>query len=236
MIKKLIPIFFLIFIQNVYGNWLLIDDQKVTKHFIDVETIKTNGSIKKVWTHQEYIEPQKGIKSSLLQVEFDCEKQQFHPLYGKSFRELNLEGKSIEDDLSKKTSWKKISKTDDKEFNSYYVFSCFYKPTKTNWVLINRLKKVDQYVDYDTLKRDGNVVTFQEYVNQTIEPQLDGSLSLQSLDIIDCKNETLTLTNLFTYKEKDLQGDLVYFSTYLSDPFKVTDNNYYYDFMKSVCK
>ena len=235
--KKIILFLFLIFVQDAYGKWLLIDDQKVTKHYVDVESIKTNGNVRKIWTHQEYTEPQKGTKSSVLQIELDCEKQLVHPLFAKSYRESNLEGNSVESDVSNKSSWTKISKNDDKEFYLYYMFSCFYKPIKSNWVLFNKSNMMEVYIDKDTLKRDGNSVTIQGYSNILGKTEtLNGIGSLMSLYIFECKNENFLFTNTFTYPQKDLQGNLIdYFLSPPEHTTKPSEDNLYFNLMKFAC-
>jgi len=235
--KKIILFIFLIFVQNAYGKWLLIDDQKITKHFVDIESIKTNGNIRKVWTHQEYSEPQKGIKSSVLQIELDCDKQLVHPLFAKSYRESNLEGNSVESDVSNKSSWIKISKNDDKEFYSYYMFSCFYKPIKSYWSLFSSSNLSELYIDKNTLIRDGNRATIQGYSNILDKKVgLDGVGSLQSLYIFECKDETFKFTNSFSFPQKNLQGNLIdYFISPPEHTIKLSEDNFYYNLMKFAC-
>ena len=241
--KKFIFFILLVFIKNVYANWLLVEDQKSTQYFVDVESIKTNGNIRKIWTHQEYIEPQKGRKSSVLQVEVDCEKQLIHPLFLSSYKEYNLQGNSTDSDLSKKYSWSKVSKNDDIEFYSYYTFGCFYKPIKSNWNLFSNNGYYEIFLDKESLKQNGNNTSLQVYSNilgqlkddDKLNKDMEGIKSMVYTSTFDCKNETLTMGNLFNYSEKDLKGNLLGFSLIQGSPMKPAEGNIYHDLVKSMC-
>jgi hypothetical protein len=224
------------FSHLVMANWILISDTKDQKTYADVMSMKFHGDVVRVWTYQDYSQPNKGSLSVRMLMEIDCKKKLFHPLYITAFKNSNLAGDSENADLSKKVGWEKISQKDS-DATGIEKLACNYQTGTHDWKQINLTEDAQFFSDFNSRIVNGDSVKVTEYQNY-MKPFIDGSYSAKSEIEYDCKKESLKVSYHMTFSGKDLRGELISFTLpdELTKPTGILKNSIMNATMQLVCE
>jgi hypothetical protein len=105
------------------------------------------------------------------------------------------------------------------------------QPLFADWKLVSG----NGYVDLDSRRFNGNIVKFWAYEEYPKGFQ-DGGASVKIQRVIDCYEETQHIVHMISYKEAQLQGDVIQSQDLSKLPWSpIPPNTNTYMLMKMVC-
>ena len=103
--KKLLLISLMMLSGSAWAEWTPLKNKTDSRYFYDPTTIRREGQIRRVWTVQNLIEPdRRGVMSRRMRVEYDCKNERYNLLSLTGHSEPMAGGKIIfsHDDMTAK--------------------------------------------------------------------------------------------------------------------------------------